>query len=372
MPGPDNSAHQSLGASWKPAGHTASPPWLRRPVVSLVANDTNVPSFRLRMKALWPLLEAGGLDVRVLSLGRRREWLRVARLAGGFRSSDLLVFQQVKLLAGERAFVNRLCGSWVLDVDDAIMFRKPRWPGDRPSEAAWRQRRFRRMAASCRLVVAGSESLAGLIGGAAQRIVVLPTPVDLAAYPAAPLPARDRVRLAWIGLGSNLRYLEGLTPALLRLRADGVDYEIKVISDRVPEMPGVPCRLVRWSVAAEGPALADCDVGIAPLTNDLWTRGKAAYRCIQYAAAGLPAVASPVGANREVVLDGETGLWATSRDEWHAALLRLCSDVSLRQRMGRAARSRAKDYDIVRFGERYLRCVRELLGLPASAEAGSE
>jgi len=326
----------------------------------------------LRMNALWPLLEVGGLDVRVLSLGRGREWLRVARLAGGFRSSGLLVFQQVKLLAGERAFVNRLCGSWVLDVDDAIMFRKPRGPGDRPSEAAWRQRRFRRMAASCRLVVAGSQSLADLIGGAAQRIVVLPTPVNLAAYPVAPLPARDRVRLAWIGLGRNLRYLEDLTPALLRLSADGVDYEINVISDRLPDMPGVPCRLVRWSVAAEGAALADCDVGIAPLADDLWTRGKAAYRCIQYAAAGLPAVASPVGANREVVLDGETGLWATTPDEWHAALLRLCRDVDLRQRMGRAARSRANDYDIARFGERYLGCVRELLGLSAFAEAGSE
>jgi len=372
MPRTDNPARQGPAASRTPAGHAPSPRWPRRPVVSLVANDTTVPSFRLRMKALRPLLEAGGLDVRVLSLGRGREWLRVARLAGGFRSSDLLVFQQVKLLAGERAFVNRLCGSWVLDVDDAIMFRKPRRPGDRPSEAAWRQRRFRRMAASCRLVVAGSHSLADLIGRAAERIVVLPTPVDLASYPVAPLPARDRLRLAWIGWGSNLRYLEDLTPAILQLSADGVDYEINVISDRLPDMPGVPCRLVQWSVAAEGPALADCDVGIAPLADDLWTRGKAGYRCIQYAAAGLPAVASPVGANREVVLDGETGLWATTPDEWHAALLRLCRDVNLRQRMGRAARARANDYDIARFGERYVSCVRELLGLSTPSADGSE
>jgi glycosyltransferase involved in cell wall biosynthesis len=362
MPGSDNPARPGPATSPMPAGAAVSPHRPRRPVVSLVSNDPSVPSFRLRMTALRPLLEAGGMDVRVLSFGRGREWLRVARLARGWRSSDLLVFQQVKLLAGERAFVRWLCRSWVLDVDDAIMFRRLRRPGDRSSEAAWRRRRFRSMAASCRLVVAGSRSLAELIGDTAGRLVVLPTPVDLASYPVAPLPGRDRVRLAWIGWGSNLRYLEDLTPVFQRLRTEGVDYEIHVISDRLPDMPGVPCRLVPWSEAVEGPALADCDVGLAPLADDVWTRGKAGYRCIQYAAAGLPAVASPVGANREVVQDGGSGLWAATPEDWHAALLRLCGDVSLRRRMGAAARARAIDYDLTRFGERYVSYLRELLG----------
>jgi glycosyltransferase involved in cell wall biosynthesis len=361
MLGSDNKARPGSATSLTTAGAAASPHVPRRPVVSLVSNDPGVPSFRLRMTALRPILEASGMDVRVLSFGRGREWLRVARLVAGWRSSDLLVFQQVKLLAGERAFVRRLCGSWVLDVDDAIMFRRPRSPGDRSSQAAWRQRRFRCMAARCRLVVSGSQSLAEMISDAAPRLVVLPTPVNLASYPVAPLPGRNRARLAWIGWGSNLRYLEALTPVFQRLGAEGVEYEIHVISDRLPVMPGVPCRLVRWSEAAEGPALADCDVGLAPLADDVWTRGKSGYRCIQYAAAGLPAVASPVGANREVVQDGGTGVWAAGPEEWHAALLRLCGDVTLRRRMGEAARSRAADYDLARFGARYASYLRELL-----------
>ena len=361
MPGPDTTPRPGSTPSPRTADTAASLRFTRRPVVSLVSNDPSVPSFRLRMTAMRPILEAAGFDVRVLSFGRGREWLRVARLAARWRSSDVLVFQQIKLLAGERAFVRRLCGSWVLDVDDAIMFRRPRWPGDRSSQAAWRQRRFRSMAARCRLVVAGSRSLAEMISDAAPRLVVLPTPVNLASYPVAQLPARDRVRLAWIGWGSNLRYLEALTPVFQRLGAEGVDYEIHVISDRPPDMPGVPCRLVRWSEATEGAALADCDLGLAPLADDVWTRGKAGYRCIQYAAAGLPAVASPVGANREVVRDGQTGVWAVGPEEWHAALLRLCGDVELRRRMGEAARARAADYDLARFGERYASYLRELL-----------
>ena len=333
----------------------------RNPVVGLVTHDPAMPSFRLRMAGLRQLMERGGLEARTVDLGRGREWLRVIRLAAGLRSCDLLIFQQVKLLAGERAFVERLCGSWILDVDDAVMFRRPRRTGEAPSQAGWRRRRFRRMAARCRLVVAGSRSLAGMIE-TATRIEVVHTPVDLAAYPTAPLPPRDRVRFGWIGLASNMCYLESLAPVLRRLRADGIDFELRVISDRLPEMTGVECVRVPWSVAGEGPALADCDVGLAPLADDLWTRGKSGYRCIQYAAAGLPAVASPVGANHEVVLDGTTGVLAGSHDEWHSALLRLCSDASLRQRLGTAARLTASRFDLSDYGRRYVGLIDSVIG----------
>ncbi len=191
--------------------------------MSLVAHDPTVPSFRLRMAALRPHLEAGGLDVRVVALGRGQERLRMLRHAGTWRASDVLVFQQVKLLTGERAFVARLCGSWVLDVGDT-----------------------------------------------AGRLAVLPTPVDLDTYPAAPLPDRGPVRLVWIGLASNLRYLEELVPVLLQLATAGVEFEPRVISDRLPNLRRVPCTLVPWSSTGESRALVDCNVGLAPLPDDAW------------------------------------------------------------------------------------------------------
>ena len=349
-----------------PPGRAAAS-WRRRQVVSLVGHDVAVPSFRLRMAALRPLLEANGFDTRVVALGRGREWLRVLRRTGAWRASDVLVFQQVKLLAGERAYVERLCNRWVLDVDDAIMFRRPRRTGEDAATAMWRQQRFRSMAGRCRLVVAGSQSLAGIIGDAAGSLAVLPTPVNLDTYPVARLPERNHVRFAWIGLASNLRYLRELIPVLERLRADGLRFEVRVISDLLPDLRGLPCTLIPWSEAMEGEALADCDVGLAPLPDDPWTRGKAGYRCIQYAAAGLPTVASPVGAQREVVLDGDTGVWASTPEAWGEALRRMCEDVGLRRRMGAAARTAASRYALSTFGQSYLDHLRQLSASPGGS-----
>ena len=333
----------------------------RVPVVGLVTQDPAMPSFRLRFAALRPYLAAAGFATRVVALGRGREWLRVWRVAAAWRASDALLFQQVKLLAGERAFVARACDRWVLDVDDAIMFRRPRREGDPGSTARWRQRRFHAMARRCRAVVAGSRSLAEVIGDAGGPVTVLPTPVDLAAYPQASLPERGTVRLAWIGLGSNLLYLERLAPVFARLRAGGTAFEVRVISDRLPEMPDVRCTLAPWSEATEGRDLAECDVGLAPLADDHWTRGKAGYRCIQYAAAGLPVVAAPVGGQREIVGDGETGLWAGDPEAWLGALRRLCGEPALRRRLGTAARAAAARYDLPVFAGRYLELLRRLV-----------
>jgi glycosyltransferase involved in cell wall biosynthesis len=332
----------------------------RQAVIGLVGVDPTSASFRLRLAPLIPHFEKAGLRAQVHAL-KGPEWWRVWRLAELWRSSDLLVFAKLKLLLGEIGFVARSCPTWVLDVDDAVMYRKPPSHGDPPGTASWRRRRFWRMVRHCRLVVTASQSLATTVEGHGPPVEVLPTPVSLASYPQAALVGNAPLKLAWIGLDANLRYLEDLAPVLRQLASEGLDFELCVICDRLPEMPGVTCRLVRWSERSEGADLAACDVGLAPLSDDAWTRGKGAYRCIQYAAAGLPTVASPVGANREVVADGETGLWATTAQQWRDALITLATDLSLRQSLGAAARERARRYDLAVIGPRYAEHLLRLL-----------
>jgi glycosyltransferase involved in cell wall biosynthesis len=327
-------------------------PSSRRGVVSLVGVDPTSSSFRLRLAPLVPYLERLGLPTHVHAL-KGPEWWRVWRLAKVWRSSDLLLFSKVKLLLGELGFVARSCPTWVLDVDDAVMYRKPPRHGDPPGTAWWRKRRFQRMVRRCRLVVTASQALAATIEGYGPRVEVLPTPVPLASYPQASLAGEAPLKLTWIGLGANLRYLEDLAPVLHQLASEGLEFELRVISDRLPNIPGVTSRLVRWGEETERADLAACDVGLAPLSDDAWTRGKGAYRCIQYAAAGLPTVASPVGANREVVVPGETGLWATTLQEWRDALITLATNLPLRRRLGASAREQARRYDLALIGPRY-------------------
>ena len=336
-------------------------------VVSFVVQRAQAPSFRLRLRSLRPFLEAGG-DVVVdeIVLPRRPEWIRAWRERKRWAASDVLVFSKLKLLAGELGFVARRCPRWALDVDDAVMVARPRRHGDPPDTAWWRRRRFRRMVDRCALVVAGSRSLAAMIEGRPGRLEVLPTPVDMTRYPEAADDGHAAVRIAWIGLGENLRYLEDLAPVLREVAAAGVPVELRVISDRLPALEGLRATLVPWSEEGEGPALASCDLGVAPMADDLWTRGKGGYRCVQYAAAGLATVTSPVGANREIVEPGSTGLWASSPQEWREAILRLAGDAPLRRAMGRRARAVAAErYALSRLGPLYAGWLRSLaLGEP--------
>jgi len=98
-----------------------------------------------------------------------------------------------------------------------------------------------------------------------------------------------------------------------------------------------------WTLAGEVDALATFDVGLMPLTDDPWSRGKGGYKILQYMAMGIPTVASPVGVNRDLVEHGVTGFLADTSDEWVTALERLATDASLRRQMGDAARRAALD-----------------------------
>lgn len=338
----------------------------RAPAVTMLSPNTTLPSFRLRLASLRSAMEQRGWGVEAFSFPRRPEWWRVWARRELWRRSDLVVFSKQKLLPLERALVRRWCRRWVLDLDDAVMFAKPRRHGQAPDQAWWRQRRLRRMVELSSATVVAAQPLADWARPFAPRLEVLATPVDLARYPVAAHAPAATLRLAWIGTSGNLAYLGDLAPVLRQLLAEGVRLEVHVISAGMPDLAGVPCREVPWREASEGAALAACDVGLAPLPDDPWTRGKGGYRSIQYAAAGLPTVASPVGASRDVVVPGETGLWASTPEDWLVSLRRLAADPGLRRRMGAAARAGAARFDLPPYVARYLGLLDAVLAAPDS------
>ncbi|MBS1369408.1 MAG: glycosyltransferase family 4 protein [Lentisphaeria bacterium] len=186
------------------------------------------------------------------------------------------------------------------------------------------------------------------------NVIKIPTAVDLNGFPAQ-VQKFPRFTVAWIGTPVTYRYLE-LHAEALKSMSLAVDFELLVIAKAALEeqaIPGVRMRFVDWSAEEEGELLARCHAGIMPLpAGDAFAAGKSAFKLIQYLAAGLPAIASPVGENRRVLRPGETGFFAETPEEWTDALIRL-KDDGMRGRFSANARRLAFDYSIQKYGPVY-------------------
>jgi len=279
-------------------------------------------------------LEMAGFQVRPERFPSRRYGLRTWERRDLLRWADVVVLHQIKLSALEARLVGALSRRRVFDVDDAIYVRKPRRLGDPVDESIWRRRKF---AATCRwvdVVATGNDVLASVARPAAHEIAVLPTSIDTSAYRASTASAADPPTIAWIGSPENLIYLEMIRPALARLAARHPALKVRVICSQFPDWPEIHVERIAWSSQTEAQSLAAAHIGVMPLTDDEWSRGKCAFKLLQYMAASLPCVASPVGANTEAVLDGVNGFHARSIDDWEQTLERLIASADLRARCG--------------------------------------
>ncbi len=223
----------------------------------------------------------------------------------------------------------------VFDYDDAIAFRQQPRGGSYHSPT--RKRRFDR---ACRLAdafVCGNEYLAGLCRRHGKPVLVAPSPVPLDVPRVVPGRFGEPVRIGWLGSPGNLETLAMLASPLREL-ARRRRIVLVVISEASFELEGVPTEHVPWKLALQERALANLDVGVMPIGDSPWSRGKCAYKLLQYMAAELPVVASPVGMNSDVVRDGQNGLLAATPDEWGSAVERLLADPDLAGKLGRAGR----------------------------------
>lgn len=340
----------------------------------------SVPGQRFRIEQWKPYLEADGISVdlqpfaspellRVLHkpghrvaktarmlaalAGRARDTLRVGK-------SDAVLVYRAASLAGP-ALLERLAARntpLIFDFDDAIHLLH--------SSAAnnWTSRlKFPgKTAALCRIsrhVVTGNEYLAEYARRFNQRVTVVSSSVDTDAY--RPVPKQSptgRLVLGWMGSSTSQTYLEMFAP-MLRELVEGRDLELRIVSDREPQLPGVPHRWQPWSREREVLELAGFDIGIMPMPDDAWARGKCAMKALQYMGMAIPTICSAVGANLEVIRHGENGFLAATRDEWRAHVAALAADPALRRRLGDAGRRTVEErYSMRRSAARFAEAVR--------------
>lgn len=277
------------------------------------------------------------------ALGMLRDTWRRRLVLSQARSYDGVVIYREAASLGPAIYERLLAALRVpviFDFDDAIWI-----PVVGSSNGAFSRLRFQgKTAAICRLAAAvtvGNEYLAGYARRHARNVHVVPTTIELAEYPPPPrlplVPGAPFV-VTWSGSQATVGYLERLRPALEAL-ARRRSVEVRVICNHaVPGFANARTTFVRWRAASEAADLARAHVGVMPLPDDEFTRGKCGLKGLQYMAAGLPAVLSPVGVNRDIVRHGENGLLASTPEEWVRALALLADDEGLRQRLGEAGR----------------------------------
>ena len=149
-----------------------------------------------------------------------------------------------------------------------------------------------------------------------------------------------KLTIGWTGSRSTLKYLTTILPALQALERKHTRIRYLIIADKNPELPLTNAIFSPWRKETEIEDLAKIDIGIMPLPDDGWTRGKCGFKALQYMAMRIPAVISPVGVNKEIVGDGVEGFWCSTQQEWFARLEQLVLDPGMRSRMGQKGREK--------------------------------
>jgi glycosyltransferase involved in cell wall biosynthesis len=188
------------------------------------------------------------------------------------------------------------------------------------------------------LVIAGNEYLAARARNAgAEDVAILPSVVDLDHYPVTSQRQGKPFTIGWIGSPTTARFLELALPAINEVAKDRKVRVVLVGSGKVLTR-GLPVEIREWSEETEVKDIKDFDVGIMPLPDDPWSRGKCGYKLVQYMACAIPVVASPVSVNKEIVQNGRNGFLAENKENWVQALNVLYENQSQSEEMGKAGR----------------------------------
>ena len=290
--------------------------------------DRATASTRLRIHQYLPLLAADGIRTRVRTIPKG--FVQRLLLKGSLGRRPNLLLQKKLFSPGAvrrlRARVDRL----LFDVDDAIHLDGP--GSSRNAD------RFRAVTAVADRVTAGNAALAEACADRSRSRVV-PTPVDTRRVRPGRRASRDPGLVVWIGSRTNLANLPPVLDAFRGVAPRHPAARLVVLADRAPEGLGGAIEFHPWSLEAETELLRRAAVGLMPLEDTPFNRGKCGFKILLYQAAGLAVLASPVGVNRELIEPGRTGYLPDAPTAWADGLDRLLGDPTLARRLGDAGRA---------------------------------
>jgi glycosyltransferase involved in cell wall biosynthesis len=303
--------------------------------ILFISKGENDPSTRYRGLAYFSALSSDGWEPEHITV-RDNPLLRLKLLKRANRA-DVVVILRKTFSAPYLSMLSLCSRRLVFDLDDAIFCRS------NGAISRTRGNRFARMASRCRQVWAGNEYLAAASRQFNRAVTILPTSLGPGKYLIEAEKPAKHIDLVWIGSRSTRKYIETGLPALENLAENLPHIRLKIVADFDLKSERLSTIAVPWSKENEAFALSSAHIGIAPMPDNPWTRGKCGLKVLQYMAAGLPVVSSTAGVNGEIVEHGVTGFLADSAEAWQKAIEALINEPDLRRVMGEAGRKRVKE-----------------------------
>lgn len=296
-------------------------------VISFTADDIS-PSSRFRIRQYRQLLENSGIELVDIDRGKsgllRKIKHRIARntikLQAMNKISNLLLMlnknvSQIQsddvLWLAKDGFPICLMGlknKKVLEVDDAVWMHTPQ---------------IKEIAKQVDAINVGNSFLADWASNYCDKVFITPTCIDTERYSTLPESTCDKFIIGWTGLATNLKYLRIAEVGIGKLLRQYKDIEVRLLCNEKPVLPWIPeenFRYFKWSKSSEVQFLRDLSVGIMPLFNTAWEKGKCSFKMIQYMALSKPVVVSPVGMNIDVMQHDDVGFFAENDAEWYEKL----------------------------------------------------
>lgn len=302
--------------------------------ILFISKGENSASTRYRALTYFNALRANGWYPEHITVHGTLSRLKLLRTAS--RANVVVILR--KTFSVPFFHLLRLCSKYlILDLDDAIFCRS----NGKPSRT--RQNRFAEVARRCQQIWAGNAYLSDTAGRYNAAVITLPTSLAPEKYAIEIEKPVDHIDLVWIGSSSTRRYLEAVLPTLERLVDSFPSLRLKIVADFDLASQRLHTVAIPWSEEGEAQALVSAHIGIAPMPDNPWTRGKCGLKVLQYMAAGLPVVSSRAGVNSEIIEHGVTGFLVEGHEQWRTAIGKFVQNPDLRQAMGDSGRKRVTE-----------------------------
>lgn len=311
--------------------------------VAFLIHSLEVNSCRYRVLQYLPYLKREGVEASIHFYKRR--WSDKIKFYNSLKHYDILYIHRKLFSPLEFWYLRRKAPRIVYDFDDALMYRSS---SSKNPYSSSRRMKFIYMMKRIGYVIAGNKFLRSEVLPYNPNVEVVPTSIDLSRYTLKKEYHREApIIIGWLGSSSTLKYLKPLLPTFEKIYQKGQNIQLKIVCDQFLDAPGLPVIKKRWSFDEEEADLKSFDIGVMPLSTDLWSQGKCGLKILQYYSVGVPVVCTPVGVNRDIVEDRINGLWAQNGEEWEEGLLKLIREEGMRREMGLRGRKKVeKEYSL--------------------------